>query len=101
MKLYKTMLPLVFVVLAGSVQAGSSSTKIYSADVVGARSGFIPPTDSVEVFEAKLKESYIGTYAIYGSLPEQHKIALYASIKEGGDIKDFRNRVINIRLKRY
>ena len=101
MKFNKFLVSVVLVAIAFSVQAQSRSGKTYSADVVGARSGFIPATDSVEMFEEKLKESYVGTYVIYGSLPEQHKIALYSTIKEGGDIKDFRNRVINVRLKRH
>ncbi len=101
MKFKHVLLSFTLVVTAFSVHAGNVSGKTYSADVVGARSGFIPATDSVEMFEQKLKESYVGTYVIYGSLPEQHKIALYSTIKEGGDIKDFRNRVINVRLKRH
>ncbi|WP_419630848.1 hypothetical protein, partial [Thiolapillus sp.] len=68
--------------------------------VVGARAGDIPATSSVQELEATLKASYVGTYAIYGSLPEQKKRALYASIKKGGNIQDFREQVINERLHR-
>jgi len=80
--------------------AGAIARQTITSTVVGAKAGNIPATSSVQDLEATLKASYVGTYVIYGSLPEQKKQALYASIKEGGNIQDFRERVIKVRLHR-
>lgn len=80
--------------------AATISSQTTRSTVVGAKTGMIPPTSSVQDLESTLKESYVGTYAIYGSLPDQHKLALYSSVKQGGNIKDFRDQVIRMRLHR-
>jgi len=93
----------VLLLSVGAVQlasAGAIATQTITSTVVGARAGDIPATSSVQELEATLKTSYVGTYAIYGSLPEQKKRALYASIKKGGNIQEFREQVINERLHR-
>lgn len=102
----KTVYPLVLVVLAGmglaaDAQAGAIPKRTHESTVVGARAGIIPPTSSVQDLEETLKTSYIGTYAIYGALPKEYKMSLYSSIKDGGNIRDFRNQVIRMRLRRH
>ncbi|WP_457673154.1 hypothetical protein [Thiolapillus sp.] len=106
MMIRKTVFSLVLVSLAGmamvgNVQAGAIPKRTHVSTVVGAKAGVIPPTSSVEDLEATLKTSYVGTYAIYGGLPEEYKMTLYSSIKDGGNIKDFRNQVIRMRLQRH
>ena len=71
-----------------------------TSTVVGAAAGAIPATSSVQDLEATLKSSYVGTYVIYGSLPDRQKRTLYASVKQGGNIQDFREQVIKMRLRR-
>ena len=102
----KTVFSFVLVSLAGMslvslAQAGAIPQRTNETTVVGARAGTIPPTSSVEDLEATLKDSYIGTYAIYGALPEEYKLTLYSSVKDGGDIQDFRSKVIRMRLQRH
>jgi uncharacterized NAD-dependent epimerase/dehydratase family protein len=87
--------------LVSTAEAGAIPKRTNETTVVGARSGIIPPTSSVEDLEATLKDSYIGTYAIYGALPEEYKLTLYSSVKNGGDIQDFRSKVIRMRLHRH
>ena len=102
----KYMAPLVLSVSLfsmGSVQAvaaGKISDETTNSTVVGAKVGMIPATSSVQDLEQALKKTYVGTYAIFGSLPEEKKLALYSTVKQGGNIKDFRNQVIRVRLKR-
>lgn len=105
MKINKSMSRVLAVCLIGvcSVQfvaAATISSQTTRSTVVGAKAGVIPPTASVQDLESTLKASYVGTYAIYGSLPDQHKLVLYSSVKQGGNIKDFRDRVIRMRLHR-
>ena len=83
-----------------AANAGTIANQTKKSTVVGAAAGSIPPTASVQELEAVLKSSYVGTYAIYGSLPEPKKLALYSSVKQGGNIQDFREQVINKRLNR-
>jgi len=87
--------------LAGNAQAGAIPKRTHESTVVGAKAGIIPPTSSVQDLETTLKTSYIGTYAIYGALPKEYKMSLYSSIKDGGNIRDFRNQVIKMRLQRH
>ena len=94
------LVSLAVVILVGSAEAGPIPKRTHESTVVGAKAGVIPPTSSVKDLEATLKTSYIGTYAIYGTLPKEHKMRLYSSIKNGGNIQDFRNQVIKMRLRR-
>ncbi len=102
----KYMIPLVLAVSlfsmgsAQAVAAGKISDETTNSTVVGAKVGMIPATSSVQDLEEALKKTYVGTYAIFGSLPEEKKLALYSTVKQGGNIKDFRNQVIRVRLKR-
>ncbi|WP_456377927.1 hypothetical protein [Thiolapillus sp.] len=102
----KYMIPLVLTVSlfsmgsAQAVAAGNISDATTNSTVVGAKVGMIPATSSVQDLEDTLKKAYVGTYTIFGSLPEEKKLALYSAVKQGGNIKDFRNQVIRVRLKR-
>ena len=49
-------------------------------------------------FEAMLKSSYMGTYAIYGALPENKKQEVYSQVKEGGSISKIRAQIVQARL---
>ncbi|WP_456375770.1 hypothetical protein [Thiolapillus sp.] len=102
----KTVFSLVLVSLAGmslvsTAQAGAIPKRTHDSTLVGAKVGSIPPTSSVEDLEKELKRSFVGTYAIYGTLPEEYKVTLQASVKDGGNIQDFRNEVIRMRLHRH
>ncbi len=106
MMIRKAVFSLVLVSLAGMslssvVQAAAIPKRTHESTVIGAKAGVIPPTSSVQDLEATLKNSYVGTYVIYGALPEDYKVTLYSSIKDGGNIKDFRNQVIKMRLNRH
>ncbi|WP_144375416.1 hypothetical protein [Thiolapillus brandeum] len=106
MMIRKAVFSLVLVALAGvslvgSAQAAAIAKRTHESTIVGAKAGVIPPTSSVQDLEAALKHSYIGTYAIYGALPDEYKTTLYSSIKDGGNIQDFRNQVIKMRLHRH
>ncbi len=83
-----------------AASAGAIVEQVKTSTVVGAAEGAIPATSSVQDLEKALKSSYVGTYAIYGSLPEQQKLTLYAAVKQGGNIQDFREQVIKMRLHR-
>ncbi len=105
MKISKSISRVLAASLVGvcSVQFAAASTipsQTTRSTVVGAKTGMIPPTSSVQDLESTLKASYVGTYAIFGSLPDQHKLVLYSSVKQGGNIKDFRDQVIRMRLHR-
>ncbi|WP_456407192.1 hypothetical protein [Thiolapillus sp.] len=83
-----------------TVSAGAIVAQTRESTVIGAAKGAIPATSSVQDLEATLKSTYVGTYVIYGSLPEQQKLTLYAAVKQGGNIQDFREQVIKMRLHR-
>ena len=106
MMIRKKVLSLVLVSLAGmglvgNAEAGAIPKRTHESTVVGAKVGIIPPSTSPQDLENILKTSYTGTYVIYGALPKEHKMALYSSIKDGGNIQDFRNQVIKMRLQRH
>ncbi len=105
MKIERTIFAAIVVglVSVGNTQlavAGTIPGNTTTSTVIGAKVGMIPATSSIQDLEQALKKSYVGTYAIYGSLPEEKKQTLYSMVKQGGNIKDFRNQLIKVRLKR-
>ncbi len=106
MMIRKKVLSLVLVFLAGmalvaNAEAGAIPERTHESTVVGAKAGIIPPSASLRDLEKILQNYYTGTYAIYGALPREYKMTLYSSIKNGGNIQDFRNQVIKMRLHRH
>ncbi len=102
----KKVFSLVLVSLAGmgliaNAGAGAIPKRTHESTVVGAKAGVIPPSASPRDLENILRTSYTGTYVIYGALPRDYKMALYSSIKNGGNIEDFRKQVIKMRLRRH
>ncbi len=79
-----------------SVTAASASDK----SVRGAVLQDLPPTSSWQDFEAVLKSSYVGTYAIYGTLPESKRQQVYSQAKQGGSINKVREYIVKARLSR-
>lgn len=91
---------LISVSIVSLATAGPIAEKTVESTVVGAKKGALPATSSVDDLETTLKATYVGTYAIYSSLPDEHKLALYSSVKQGGNIQNFRDRLVRMRLQR-
>ena len=89
------MKKLLLAVVMGVVITG---TALAGQHIKGAAQGDIPATSSWQAFEAMLKSSYMGTYAIYGALPENKKQEIYSQLKEGGSISKIRAQIVQARL---
>ncbi len=94
----KSVFLLVVIVLgASSAWAGGMGSE---NGVRGAVQKDLPPTNSWQDFEKVLKSSYVGTYTIYGTLPDSKRKMVYNRVKDGGSIDEVRQVIVNARLNR-
>jgi len=89
------MKKLLLAVIMGAMITGTAWA---GQNIRGVAKGDIPATSSWQDFEAMLKSSYMGTYAIYGALPENKKQEVYSQVKEGGSISKIRAQIVQARL---
>ena len=90
------MKKLLLAVVMGAMITGSAMA---GQNIMSAAQGDIPATSSWQDFEAMLKSSYMGTYAIYGALTEKKKQEVYSQVKEGGSISKIRAHIVQARLQ--
>ena len=93
---------LIFLLVVISLSTTSALAGGMGAEngVRGAVQKDLLPSQSWQDFEKQLKSSYVGTYAIYGTLPDSKRKMVYDQLKNGGSINEVREIIVNARLSR-